>query len=154
MNVCCSQDCADALNEAIDNREEGIMVKNPESVYRPNTRKGGWFKNKAGVRGWSDGRIGRADCRRLFWSRVTESHGCHIFCVPWPYRLRRERSLPCSIHSARFVYCIGCSSVIEYSRNLIWPRSNFFHIQCLMLIFIWYAYKFKQCMNMGYHSNL
>ena len=46
MNVCCSQDCADALNEAIDNREEGIMVKNPESVYRPNTRKGGWFKIK------------------------------------------------------------------------------------------------------------
>ncbi|XP_052777625.1 DNA ligase 4-like [Mya arenaria] len=41
-----NQDCADALNEAIDGREEGIMVKNPESVYRPNTRKGGWFKVK------------------------------------------------------------------------------------------------------------
>ena len=41
-----SQDCADALNEAIDNQEEGIVVKNPESVYRPNTRKGGWFKMK------------------------------------------------------------------------------------------------------------
>ena len=36
----------------------------------------------------------------------------------------------------------GCSSVIEYSRNLIWPRSCFY-IKCLMLIFIWYAYKFK-----------
>lgn len=41
-----NQDCADALNEAIDGREEGIMVKNPDSVYRPNTRKGGWFKIK------------------------------------------------------------------------------------------------------------
>lgn len=41
-----NQECADALNEAIDGREEGIMVKNPESVYRPNTRKGGWFKVK------------------------------------------------------------------------------------------------------------
>ncbi|XP_041359150.1 DNA ligase 4-like [Gigantopelta aegis] len=41
-----NQDCADALNEAIDNQEEGILVKNPESVYRPNTRKGGWFKIK------------------------------------------------------------------------------------------------------------
>ncbi|XP_050403534.1 DNA ligase 4 [Patella vulgata] len=41
-----NQDCADALNEAIDGREEGIMVKNPESVYKPNTRKGGWFKIK------------------------------------------------------------------------------------------------------------
>lgn len=41
-----SQDCAEALNEAIDGREEGIMVKKPDSVYRPNTRKGGWFKIK------------------------------------------------------------------------------------------------------------
>ncbi|XP_076100664.1 DNA ligase 4-like isoform X2 [Mytilus galloprovincialis] len=41
-----NQDCADALNDAIDGREEGIMVKNLESVYRPNTRKGGWFKVK------------------------------------------------------------------------------------------------------------
>ncbi|XP_071117642.1 DNA ligase 4-like [Haliotis cracherodii] len=41
-----NQDCADALNEAIDNQEEGIMVKNMESVYRPSTRKGGWFKIK------------------------------------------------------------------------------------------------------------
>lgn len=41
-----NQDCAEALNEAIDGREEGIMVKKPDSVYRPNTRKGGWFKIK------------------------------------------------------------------------------------------------------------
>jgi DNA ligase-4 len=37
---------ADALNEAIDGREEGIMVKRPDSIYKPNTRKGGWFKIK------------------------------------------------------------------------------------------------------------
>ena len=41
-----SQDCADALNDAIDRREEGIMVKDPESPYKPNTRKGGWYKIK------------------------------------------------------------------------------------------------------------
>ncbi|KAK3794568.1 hypothetical protein RRG08_003717 [Elysia crispata] len=41
-----NQDCADALNEAIDNKEEGIMVKLTDSVYKPNTRKGGWFKIK------------------------------------------------------------------------------------------------------------
>ena len=41
-----SQDCVDALNDAIDGREEGIMVKDPDTVYRPNTRKGGWFKIK------------------------------------------------------------------------------------------------------------
>ena len=29
-----------------------------------------------------------------------------------------------------------------------------FYIKCLMLTFIWYAYKFKYCMNMGFHSNL
>ncbi|XP_064626451.1 DNA ligase 4-like [Lineus longissimus] len=41
-----NQDVADALNEAIDGREEGIMVKRPDSIYKPNTRKGGWFKIK------------------------------------------------------------------------------------------------------------
>ncbi|XP_025109281.1 DNA ligase 4-like isoform X2 [Pomacea canaliculata] len=41
-----NQDCVDALNDAIDNREEGIMVKDAESTYRPNTRKGGWWKLK------------------------------------------------------------------------------------------------------------
>ena len=42
----CRQDCVEALNEAIDKREEGIMIKNPDSVYKPNVRKGGWFKIK------------------------------------------------------------------------------------------------------------
>ena len=35
------------LNEAIDRREEGIIIKNPSSMYAPNKRKGsGWFKVK------------------------------------------------------------------------------------------------------------
>jgi len=34
------------LNDAIDSREEGIMVKDPESIYKPNVRKGGWYKLK------------------------------------------------------------------------------------------------------------
>ncbi|XP_076463012.1 LOW QUALITY PROTEIN: DNA ligase 4-like [Babylonia areolata] len=41
-----NQDCVDALNDAIDGREEGIMVKDPQTAYRPNTRKGGWYKIK------------------------------------------------------------------------------------------------------------
>ena len=41
-----SQDCINALNDAIDGKEEGIMVKMPESAYKPNTRKGGWYKIK------------------------------------------------------------------------------------------------------------
>ncbi|XP_055965459.1 DNA ligase 4 [Sorex fumeus] len=36
----------DALNEAIDKREEGIMVKNPFSVYKPDKRGEGWLKIK------------------------------------------------------------------------------------------------------------
>ena len=44
--LCCSQDCINALNDAIDGKEEGIMVKMPESAYKPNTRKGGWYKIK------------------------------------------------------------------------------------------------------------
>ena len=43
---CFRQDCADALNDAIDTREEGIMIKDPNSVYKPNSRKGGWYKIK------------------------------------------------------------------------------------------------------------
>lgn len=42
----CRDACIDALNNAIDNREEGIMVKDCESIYRPSARRGGWFKLK------------------------------------------------------------------------------------------------------------
>ncbi|XP_033127857.1 DNA ligase 4-like isoform X2 [Anneissia japonica] len=41
------KDVVDALNKAIDDREEGIVVKNPDSTYRPDKRKGsGWLKIK------------------------------------------------------------------------------------------------------------
>ncbi|KAL0278848.1 UNVERIFIED_CONTAM: hypothetical protein PYX00_000538 [Menopon gallinae] len=37
----------DSLNEAIENREEGIVMKDFLSVYKPNVRKnGGWYKLK------------------------------------------------------------------------------------------------------------
>lgn len=50
------QECIDALNDAIDSREEGIMVKDPESIYKPNVRKGGWYKLKPDyVSGLTDG---------------------------------------------------------------------------------------------------
>ncbi|XP_029633322.1 DNA ligase 4 isoform X1 [Octopus sinensis] len=39
-------DCIEALNKAIDDREEGIMIKDCESVYRPKARREGWFKVK------------------------------------------------------------------------------------------------------------
>ncbi|XP_062480714.1 DNA ligase 4 [Pezoporus occidentalis] len=35
-----------ALNEAIDDREEGIMVKDPMSTYKPDKRGEGWLKIK------------------------------------------------------------------------------------------------------------
>ncbi|XP_025209212.1 DNA ligase 4 isoform X1 [Melanaphis sacchari] len=34
------------LNNAIDNYEEGIVVKDPLSIYKPNSRNAGWFKIK------------------------------------------------------------------------------------------------------------
>ncbi|XP_076839180.1 DNA ligase 4 [Brachyhypopomus gauderio] len=40
------QEVVNALNEAIDNREEGIMVKNPMSIYKPDKRGEGWLKIK------------------------------------------------------------------------------------------------------------
>ncbi|XP_065335066.1 DNA ligase 4 [Cloeon dipterum] len=37
----------ESLNRAIDNRDEGIMLKDPNSVYKPSKeRKGGWWKIK------------------------------------------------------------------------------------------------------------
>lgn len=42
-----NQQVVDALNRAIDNRLEGIVVKDPSSVYQPNVRSSsGWFKVK------------------------------------------------------------------------------------------------------------
>jgi DNA ligase-4 len=41
------EDLIGALNDAIDRREEGLMVKHPNSLYRPDKRKGsGWIKIK------------------------------------------------------------------------------------------------------------
>lgn len=36
----------EALNTAIDNCEEGIILKDPDSLYKPNSRKDGWMKIK------------------------------------------------------------------------------------------------------------
>lgn len=36
----------EALNEAIDKREEGIMIKHPLSIYKPDKRGEGWLKIK------------------------------------------------------------------------------------------------------------
>jgi DNA ligase 4 len=42
-----NQQVVDALNKAIDSRLEGIVIKNPESIYKPSVRSGsGWFKVK------------------------------------------------------------------------------------------------------------
>ncbi|KAG7167779.1 DNA ligase 4-like [Homarus americanus] len=40
------EDVIRVLNEAIDKREEGVVLKDPDSVYRPASRKGGWIKVK------------------------------------------------------------------------------------------------------------
>ncbi|XP_006846744.1 PREDICTED: DNA ligase 4 [Chrysochloris asiatica] len=40
------KDVVDALNEAIDKREEGIMIKYPLSIYKPDKRGEGWLKIK------------------------------------------------------------------------------------------------------------
>lgn len=40
------QEVVSALNDAIDSREEGIMVKDPLSIYKPDKRGEGWLKIK------------------------------------------------------------------------------------------------------------
>lgn len=40
-------DVIEALNDAIDRREEGLVMKDPEGIYKPNARSGsGWIKLK------------------------------------------------------------------------------------------------------------
>ncbi|XP_019712986.1 DNA ligase 4 [Hippocampus comes] len=41
-----TRDVVNSLNDAIDHREEGIMVKDPLSVYKPDKRGEGWLKIK------------------------------------------------------------------------------------------------------------
>lgn len=36
-------DVVKALNEAIDKREEGLVIKSPSSIYKPNVRSGMWL---------------------------------------------------------------------------------------------------------------
>ncbi|XP_076769906.1 DNA ligase 4 [Arvicanthis niloticus] len=40
------KEVVDALNDAIDQREEGIMIKHPLSIYKPDKRGEGWLKIK------------------------------------------------------------------------------------------------------------
>lgn len=46
VEVTTKEDVIRVLNEAIDNREEGVVLKNPDSIYSPASRKGGWIKVK------------------------------------------------------------------------------------------------------------
>jgi DNA ligase 4 len=41
-----SDDCYQYLNEAVDRDEEGIIIKDLTTVYKPNKRDAGWFKIK------------------------------------------------------------------------------------------------------------
>ena len=40
MNALTREDVIQALNEGIDRREEGIVIKQPSSFYKPDKRKG------------------------------------------------------------------------------------------------------------------
>lgn len=42
-------DIVDALNQSMDRNEEGIVFKDPDSSYIPNSRKSGWWKMKSEV---------------------------------------------------------------------------------------------------------
>ena len=42
--VVCREDVVSALNEAIDRREEGLVIKSPSSMYKPDKRKGTYIK--------------------------------------------------------------------------------------------------------------
>lgn len=45
----CSTDVLNKLNDAIENQEEGIVVKDAESYYMASRRNAGWYKVKPEV---------------------------------------------------------------------------------------------------------
>lgn len=49
MSTIFSTDILDALNAAIDNQDEGVVVKDVNSYYCPNKRNAGWYKIKPEV---------------------------------------------------------------------------------------------------------
>jgi len=40
VSILCREEVVASLNEAIDNREEGLIIKHPHSTYQPDKRKG------------------------------------------------------------------------------------------------------------------
>lgn len=40
------QEIVDALNESFENEEEGIIIKDPDSIYKYSDRNSGWYKMK------------------------------------------------------------------------------------------------------------
>lgn len=44
-----SEEILKALNSAIDRQLEGIVLKEPKSLYKANSRKSGWYKIKPEV---------------------------------------------------------------------------------------------------------
>jgi len=40
ISILCREEVVASLNEAIDNREEGLIIKHPHSTYQPDKRKG------------------------------------------------------------------------------------------------------------------
>lgn len=43
------QQLLDCLNKAVDDNEEGVVFKKPDSLYKPNSRREGWWKLKLEV---------------------------------------------------------------------------------------------------------
>ncbi|KAF0288749.1 DNA ligase 4 [Amphibalanus amphitrite] len=46
LEVSTTEEVVEALNAAIDRQEEGLVLKDPQSLYRPNARRAGWVKVK------------------------------------------------------------------------------------------------------------
>ena len=42
---CYRDDVVNAINRAVDEREEGIVIKDPSSTYKPSKRKGSFLKS-------------------------------------------------------------------------------------------------------------
>ena len=77
-------------------------------------------------------------CKRYYVKILIEELGLHLLPGNPTYNLTDfSASEVLDNHKSVLTsFGIGCSSVIEYSRNLIWPRSNFF----ILSVWCWFSY--------------
>ena len=84
---------------------------------------------------WGRANFSEKLCMVKFWQKRIVSHTMLFGKSSRTWIWRKK------IWSVTFSFTLGCRGVIEYSRNLIWPRSNFFVFR------VWCSFEYSTHIN-------